>query len=202
MPDLSQFGLGDPTGTVSSTGAFTPDPSASSSGELNPFVDAGPWGRIDIGDVPVPGVIKSVDGAEKPEEWSVQKGTSSNFATTVWKGTKLAEDIKIVTQMTTAAHIAGYYRLRDTLRPKLGEKPPALLIVNPTINFNKITRISHKNISPPKWQEAGGFWNGEITIIEFNPEQPAKAGTPKGGADPNADVKKELDTVLKAAAAA
>jgi hypothetical protein len=204
MPDLAAYGL-DPYGTVSpETGTFTPsvDPIPTAS-RMNPYVDSSPWGFVDVGGLRLPGVVLTVDGADKPEEWQVQKGTSSNNASTVWKGTKLAESIKVVLALHDAPSFDAYYQARDLLRPKIGTKPPAHSIANPAINFNGITRVSIKNIGAPKWVSSGGYWTGEVELIEFNPEKPANAGSPKASAagaknapDANADVKAGLDATV------
>jgi hypothetical protein len=157
------------------------------SDRLNPFVFDGQWGQVVVGGVTLPGVVTSIDGANKPEEWNVQKGTGSSGATTVWKGTKLAEDIKIAIALHDGVSFDDYYTLRDTLRPKLGKKPPSLSIVSPVINFNGITRVACKDISAPKWEPSGGYWTGEISLIEYNPSKPtntgrASAASPAGGA--------------------
>lgn len=190
-------------GTVSSVGTFT---SASPpSPRPNPFTDSTPWGIVKIGGFTVPGIVKSIDGHEKPEEWTVQKATSSNNATTVWKGTKLAEAIKILTQFGNGPAFAKYYELRDLLRPKIGTKPPSHVIENPAINFVGVTRISNVNVGPPKFVEQGRYWTGEITVIEYNPSAPASTG-PAGAAkakadepDPNADLKAFIDAKMQEA---
>lgn len=170
---------------------------------LNPFVDPSPWGVVDIGGMRVPGVVLSIDGHEKPEKWNVQEPTEKSGATTVWKGTKLADSIKIVTAITNAEAFAAYVVLRDTLRPKLGTKPPSHVIVHPAVNFSGITRVSCGNVGPPKWVASGGYWTGEITLVEYNPPKPTNTGVasaPKpggaGATDPNADVKAELAAVV------
>lgn len=198
-----QTGQQSSKGTLTESGGFEPDVAPVGGERLNPFADGNEeWGWIEIGGVEVPGVVQSIDGAEKPDEWQVQKGTKESNASTDWKGTKLAESIKIVTALFDANSFEQYYVLRDTLRPKLGEKPPALTIFHGAINFNGITRVSVKNIGAPKWQRAGGYWTGEIELIEFSPPKPANTGKPKGkGKDPNADVKAELDAVVKEAGA-
>lgn len=211
MPDLSSLGL-DPYGTVQETGQFTPTVGGIPPGSrLNPFVDPGPWGFVDVGGVRIPGVVTSIDGCGKPEEWEVQKGTKENNASTTWKGTKLAESIKIVTSLMTAQSFDAYYLLRDTLRPKVGERPPALEIVSPIVNFNGISRVSVKDVLPPKHVPGGNYWTGEIELIEFSPPKPADTGKPKGGSgaggsgngqpDPNADAKAELDAAVAEAKA-
>lgn len=210
MPtDLSQFGLGDPNGTVDAAGTFTPassDPTASQGSALNPYVDPGPWGFVEIGGFRLPGVVRSIDGAEKPEEWSVQKASAKSNATTVWKGTKLAESIKIGIELPNREAFARYYELALLLRPKIGTKPPSHVVANPIINFSGITRVSTGNVAPPK-PSANNSWFGEVTLVEYNPEKDANTGPaggakPPAGADPNADVKAELQKALDAAAAA
>jgi len=143
---------------------------------LNPFLDAGPWGSCTIGGLLLPGVIASIDGAEKPEEWAVQKGTSGNNAVTVWKGTTLAETIKILLQLATIEAFDAYYDVQAALRPKLGTKPPSLVLTNAAINFAGITRIACRNVGTPKWVPAGGYWTGLVELIEYNPSKPAATG--------------------------
>lgn len=178
-PDLSQFGLGSPGGSSSGSigspaGTFTSTPAASS--RPNPYDDYGPWGFVRIGGLLLPGVVTSVDGVDKPEEWTVQKATSSSGATTVWKGTKLAESIKIALALATRPAFDAYYTVRDALRPKLGTKPPSFLIENAIFNFAGVTRVSTILVAVPKWAAQGGYWTGEVTLLEYNPPKPAKAG--------------------------
>jgi hypothetical protein len=198
-----QTGQPSSQGTVNEAGTFEPSGAPIPVGSpLNPFIDASPWGQVRISGILIPGVIQDVDGADKPEEWQVQKGTKESNASTDWKGTKLAESIKITTKLHNAESFAAYYVIRDTLRPKITERPPVHVVENPSINFNNIVRVSIKNISPPKWQAGGGYWLGSVELIEFNPSKPANTGKPKGkGKDPNADVKNELDAVVKEAGA-
>lgn len=202
-PDLSSFGLA-PLGTVSPTsGTFSPT-GPTEGGRLNPFIDPSPWGKVEVGGFELPFVL-SVDGAERPEEWSFQKGTASSGATSVWKGTKLAEAIKILVGATKIAHFEGLYTLRDTLRPKLGSKPPSLTIVSPVINFNGITRVASALIGQPKHVKPGNYWTLEITLCEYNPSKPTNAGPAgaaktKGAPDPNADLKAQVQKALDKAA--
>jgi hypothetical protein len=142
----------------------------------NPYIDASPWGVVDVGGLRLPGVVVSVDGVDKPEDWNVQKPTSKAGATTVWKGTKLAEQIKIVVALPNDDAFRDYYTVRDVLRPKLGTKPPTLSIVNPIINFSGVTRVSCRNVGAPKWVAAGGYWTGEVLLLEYNPPKPANTG--------------------------
>ncbi|MEQ9321675.1 MAG: hypothetical protein RIF41_21085 [Polyangiaceae bacterium] len=172
----------------------------------NPYVDSGPWGIVEIGGLPLPGIVISIDGAEKPEEWNVQKATAKSGAATVWKGTKLAESIKIELALPTLESFDRYYQMRDVLRPKLGTKPPTYSIVNPAINFNGITRVSCRNIGMPKWVESTNYWKGLVEVLEYSPPKPANTGVAgssgvdvgdvlsKGAksVDPNADLNEQL----------
>ena len=151
----------------------------------NPFRDPGPWGRVTIGGYLVPGIVSAIDGAEKPEEWNVQKGSAGNNAVTVWKGTKLAESIKITVVLATETAFDDYAGLVSTLRPKIGEKPPSLAIESPILAANGITRVAVKNIGQPK-PRADLAWTVEIELIEYNPAKPAAAGQASPAKPPDA----------------
>lgn len=158
-------------GSPQSLAAFQPP-----SGEPNPFTDTTPWGRVVVGGFLLPGIIESIDGCGTPEEWTDQKGTSGNFATKVWKGSKLASGPKIKMQLYDRNGFAKIYRVRNTLRPTRGKKPPSLSIVNPIINFGGITRIVCNDVGFPKWVKSGGYWEYEIDLAEYNPAADAKTG--------------------------
>lgn len=170
----------------------------------NPYRDPGPWRHITIAGVDVPGVIVSVDGCRKPEEWSVQKGTSASNATTVWKGTKLAENIKIVTNLHNEAEFDAYEDLRAILRPKLGQKPPSLPIVHPIFAEAGVTRIACVDVAP-RLPTAGLSWLGEIIVIEYNPSKSVNAGpagAAKSGTTPGQNAQPTENEKLAAQAAA
>lgn len=141
----------------------------------NPYDAPKEWGTITVGGVLIPGVIISIDGAEKPEEWIIQKGLDVSHAVTVWRGTKLAESIKILINLYNRAEFNKYHDVKNVLRPKLGRKPPSLGIVNAGINFGGITRVSVRLPGTPK-PATGLSWTAEIDLIEFNPPQQAKVG--------------------------
>ena len=96
---------------------------------LNPYDSYKEWGKVTVGGILIPGIILSIDGHEKPEEWIIQKGMEVSHAYTIWRGTKLAESIKIVTNLYNRAEFNKYHDLKTVLRPKLGSKPPSLGIV-------------------------------------------------------------------------
>lgn len=145
----------------------------------NPYRAPKEWGTVIIGGVLIPGVVLSIDGAEKPEEWVIQKGLYVSHAVTIWRGTKLAESIKILMNLHNEVEFDKYHDVKNVLRPKLGGKPPALPIVNAGINFGGITRVSVRLPGTPK-PASGLSWTAEIDVIEFNPPRQA----PVGPADP------------------
>ncbi len=170
---------------------------------VNPYVDHGPWGTVAIGGLVVPGVVRSINGAERPEEWSVQRPTIASNAITVWRGTKLAEAIKITTDLPLETDYPKYVAVRDRLRPKIGRRPPTHAIVNAHVNFSDITRVSCRNISAPQWDRGRGVWFGVITVIQYAPPRRVNIGAakaPKAERDPDADLKaqiKQLTAVAK-----
>lgn len=141
----------------------------------NPYVAPKEWGTITIGGVLVPGVVESVDGDEKPEEWIIQKGIEVSHAVTVWRGTKLAESIKVVINLPNRVAFDRYHDVKNVLRPKLGKRPPSLSIVNAGINFGGITRVSVRLPGTPKPAE-GLSWRAQIDLIEYNPPRLAAVG--------------------------
>ena len=143
----------------------------------NPYSNPGAFGRCVIGGVLVPGVIVAIDDATKAEEWLVQRPLAGANAVTIWRGSKIADAIKIRVNLPTAQAYSDYYAIRDVLRPKPGKKPPALLIVNPTINFAGISRISCVSVDPPK-PAPGLSWEAVVTLIEYGPPIPIKPGPP------------------------
>lgn len=142
---------------------------------LNPYLSWKEWGLVTVGGVLIPGIILSIDGHEKPEEWIIQKGIEVSHAVTVWRGTKLAESIKIVTNLFNRAEFDKYYDFANVVRPKIGKKPPSLSIVNAAINFSGITRVSIRLPGPPK-PAPGLSWTAQIDLCEFNPPRLAKVG--------------------------
>lgn len=188
------------TGSITSpAGTFAPG--VSQGARLNPFLDRKPWGKVTIGNLELPGIVESIDGAERPEVWAIQMGISVSGAVTVWRGTSLAEEIKILLKLHNAAAFDAYYDVRDKLRPKIGKKPPAHNIVNAAINFSGITQIACRNVGAPKWVAQGGYWTGLVTLVQYGKPRPVVAGTvepPKPTAEDPANVKAaaELQSAL------
>jgi hypothetical protein len=174
--------------------------------ELNPYRDNSPFGTGKIGGVPIAGVIQSINGAEKPEEWTFQKGTGGNNAVSVWKGTKLAEGIEIVVSLFGIEQYDAHELLRRTLRPKLGQKPPSLPIENGIINAAGVVLVVCISAPPAIWIRAGGFWQATIKLAEYNEPKAANTGRAgpasftQGGTPPKTAGEKQLSEILDEAA--
>jgi hypothetical protein len=148
---------------------------ATTTTRLNPYRSPREWFEFRIGGVLVPGVVSDVDGWDKPEKWLVQMGIQVSNAFTIWRGTQIAEEITITTELPNEKSVDDYWALRDKLRPKIGSKPPVFPITNAAFSFAGITRVSIKRILPPK-RVPGLSWQGKIILIEFNPQKFAKIG--------------------------
>jgi hypothetical protein len=159
--------------------------------DLNPYVDPTPWGKVIIDTQTIPGIVTTVNGARRPEEWSVQRGIAVAGAVTVWRGTKIAEAIKIVTILFDRADVQQHYVVKRLLSPKIGKKPPARNVINPHINFAGIIRIARVDVGGPEWIAKEGAWSAEYILIQFAPPRPVPAGTvepPKPTAEDPANV--------------
>lgn len=193
---MAEYGIGSGqsgnAGSASTDPAETPtkvnanDPAAGSPASFagfqpgaerpNIFIDEKDFKQIEIEGVLLPGIIVEVDGCSTPEEWSQQKGTGGNFATSTWKGAKLAEKIKIKMAFSGPNAFDKIYDVRNQLRPTRGQKPPSLRIKNAFVNFGGIHRIVVADIGFPKWEKSGGYATYEIELNEYNPAADAKTG--------------------------
>jgi hypothetical protein len=157
-----------------------------STGDPNPLLDAGPFGPVFIQDTIIDCTLIEVDGAAKPEDWNIQKGTKSKGSTPSWKGTKSAETLKL--KFRTDTRSESYQAMTDMLllvRPKLGDKPPSLHIQNAVINWGGIGVIALKQPAFPKWDAKTGSWEFEWEFLENDPSKDANVG-PADPAKPDA----------------
>jgi len=171
----------------------------------NPFRDAGPFGRIEIGGVEVPGIIQSVGEYVAKQEWNFQKAggggaaanqanpdpangadaqaaatavqTSGSFGVSVWRGALLVEEAEIVSIITREADYDAALDFIKHVMPKRGKKPPSHSLVNPDANAVGVTRCSIREIGVPKEEKPGaGKWVFKVKICEYNPQKTAAAG--------------------------
>lgn len=157
-----------------------------SDGDPNPVFDPGPFGTMTIQDVLIDCTLIEVDGATKPEDWNVQKGTGTKGATASWKGTKPAESLKL--KFKTDRRAESFQAMTDMLllvRPKLGDKPPSLNIENGIINWGGIGVIALKVPAFPKYDAKTDSWEFEWEFFENDPSKEAKTG-PADPAKPDA----------------
>ncbi len=147
-----------------------------SDGDPNPYIDPGPFGEVIIGDMRVECHLVEIDGCSKEEDWNVQKGTKSKGGTASWKGTKVAEKVKLKWRASTAAEYAAMGDLYTMMRPRPGEKPPTFHIINPVVNWGGIGEIALKAPPQPKWLPKEGAWEFDWEFIEYDPTSDAKTG--------------------------
>ncbi len=171
-----------------------------SAGDPNPFVNSKPFGIIQVSGYTLPGYLQTIDGCETPEEWLFQRGTGTNFATSVWRGSKLAEGIvatfKIVNEAT-------YNKISPAIlifRPKRGVKPTTWVISNPLINMVGITKVSIGSIQAPKETAVGSRqWTWSVKFVEVNTPTSARAGPGGPAINPTAPTPKtEIQNKLAA----
>lgn len=185
----------------------------------NPFSDPKTWSTITFfgkrpgGVVRVPGVIQKIDGHDVNEMWIVQKAQNSSFATTVWRGRLLNEEISIEVALFDQATFEAYESVRERMQPKPPKNVDTVValagslgsvqvwnVVNGALNFAKITRVGVRSIGTPRAQKDLS-WLATIKLIQYRPRLISKVGPP----DPpkqeseNDRLAKELDEAIKEA---
>jgi hypothetical protein len=167
----------------------------------SPFTHSDQWGSVVLGGRTVPGIIVSIDGAERPHEWLVQRAVGTSGSYTTWRGEKPAESIKLLIVATTVEDFEAMKSFRKYLVPIKGKRPPAFKVENEVINFNGITRVSIKLPGQP--QEAGkGKWTWALEFIDFWPHIKAPIGKPspanlKGDPKPKDEAEVIIDNLLQ-----
>lgn len=154
---------------------------------------------IYLGDYLVPGFVMKISDASRKFEWTVQKGTSTSGATTVYKGEKLCEGIKVLLEAPDEASFDSLYDFRDMVYPLPGQKPPTFAVDNFVFAFAKIGRVSLGELGQPECTSTNS-WTLEVTFIEFKPPSPTAAG-PADPAKPGDDGNDPKAPTINAAAA-
>jgi hypothetical protein len=160
----------------------------------NPFLDPGPFGEVRIQDILIECTLTEVDGATKPEDWNLQKGTKSKGSTASWKGTKSAETLKLKFKAHDGPSFQAMTDMLALVRPKLGDKPPSLHIDNAIINWGGIHIIALKQPPSPKHDKSNA-WEFEWEFIENDPSKEVATGP----ADPAKPEAKDPPTAQSAA---
>jgi hypothetical protein len=103
--------------------------------------------------------------------------TAGSFGVSVWRGAKLAEQIDIVTRITTEAEYDAAKAMLALVLPKRGQKPPTLTLEHPDANEVGINRVIIRKMRMPKEKAAGTFdYEFAISFAEYNPQKTAAAG--------------------------
>jgi hypothetical protein len=156
----------------------------------NPFVDPYIFGTAFVGSMVMPGVIESIDGCETPERWFVQMGLTVSGSVTVWRGTKIAEGFTIMNRVYDKDTFDQIYTFKRMMQPKRGTKPSVVQIINGTVNFLDVYRISLINFIPPK-SAPGLSWTWGMKVLEYRPPHIAPVGPPDPPKAPSANDAKQ-----------
>lgn len=147
----------------------------------NPYRAPEEWTAVKLAGWKVPAVLVSINGVKIEDEWNVQRAIGTSGATTVWRGTKPTEDLKLTLEAPEAVRFDSLYELFRRLAPKNGQRPPTVTIEHPAPNFVGIARVSRKLWEGP-YQTPSLSWRVDLTLIQYfplvvvpaGPQEPAK----------------------------
>lgn len=138
-----------------------------------------------IGDAFVPGILQSIDTPLREINWQVQTGVAGVGAATIYRGTKLIEEVTIRTrlgkpgtlQTTWDEAVAEWDAFLAILYPNPLVRPPAFNIDHPIFARlrPKLTTVAIKANGVEKANDAGTVWDGVLKLIEY---RPLKLATP------------------------
>jgi hypothetical protein len=141
------------------------------------------------GGIVVPGIVQSIELPERGINWQVQQGVSGLGASTIWRGVKLIESVKITTMLAKRGApmvewdeaVAAWAEFLKTIDPApLKRKPPAWDIDHPLFRmlWPPLGRVAHKSNRPAPAHDRGLAWLGIIEFIEYRPLKLATPGPP------------------------
>jgi hypothetical protein len=144
----------------------------------NPHVAPLEWTIVKLGGWQVPAILIAINGIKIEDEWNVQRAIGTSGSSTVWRGTKPTEDLKLTFEAPTKDTFDSLYELYKRLAPKNGQRPPTVSIEHPGPNFVGINRVSRKmwegpNVTP------GLRWTVDLTLIQYFPTVVVPAGPQK-----------------------
>ncbi len=151
----------------------------------NPFTAPKEWTEVKLGGWLVPAILVAINGVSIEDEWNVQRAIGTSGSTTVWRGTKPNENLKLTFEAPDEKRFDGLAELWKRLAPKNGQRPPTVTIVHPAPNFVGITRVSRKLWEGPN-QTPGLSYRVDVTMIQYfplvivpaGPQEPAKLKEP------------------------
>ncbi len=141
---------------------------------MNPFDHQKAYGTMKLGPHQVPGVIQDIDGADREFVWEVKKPVSTGGADADFKGAKLAEGIKVKSELVTAADFLALEKFRKSVTPPKGQKPSAFDVTNAILTNNGIARVTIKKVGQEKWE--GGRWTFTLELLEHDPAKKTAVG--------------------------
>ena len=174
----------------------------------NPVDHSDLYDSIQLAGVRSPGMV-TLSGHDRNQKWDVKEADGHGGATTTHKGEQVAQfsaSFYLVKDPILGLDEFSDWEtfsalIRSSLPP--GGKPKALTIYHPDLAANDIKSVCQASIGGMTHDGKGG---GTV-VVKFIEYRPAKkqGGTPAGAkakatkADPNADLKAQLDALLEEA---
>jgi hypothetical protein len=172
---------------------------------LNPIDAEDLYDKLLVGSTFSPGFV-TIAGHDRAHGWDVKQASGSGGASTEYKGEEITEFTATFKLVKDDAFGIDEFVEWDAFQPILEKTlqtkvPQAIPIYHPDLIRNGITVVSVKKIGGMV-HSGDGSATVTVTFLEFRPPK-KKGGAPTAKKnDPNSDVKKELDEVVKAAKAA
>ncbi len=162
--------------------------------EPDPLNDEELYNVLDFGVLKTPGVV-TLSGHDRTIEWDIKAGAGQAGATTTLKAEKPAEFTASI-YMTEEEEFGQWPAVRElllsTVKPKT--KGKALDVYHPDLAANGIKSVVLSSLGGVVHDKKGGQ-TITVKLLEYKPPKPVKVtplGTTGRGADPNADLQKQL----------
>lgn len=147
--------------------------------DLNPLDHQDAYGKMTLADVPLPGVIIEITGADRKWTFDKQKAVNNGGASLNFKGEEIADAIKVKCSLTSVSHFVDLAAARKALATPKGQKPVARDVKNAILNNQGISSVQIKMIGQETYAGAGQ-WTVEFELAEYNPPSPTKTGAADG----------------------
>ena len=176
----------------------------------NPIDDEDLYDSIVLGGVKSPGLV-TLSGHDRNQKWDIKDADGAGGASTTYKGEQVAQftgSFYLVNDLTLGVNEFEEWDefVEEAIWPMLpsGGKPRAFDIYHPDLDRNDIHSVYQASVDGMTHDGKGGA----TVVVKFLEYRPAKkkSGTPSGSktkakVDPNADLKAQIDSLLKQAAA-
>jgi hypothetical protein len=175
----------------------------------NPIDHSELYNVIELAGRKSPGIV-TLSGHDRNEKWDIKDADGSGGASTTYKGEQVAQFqasfylvMDPVQNLDEFAEWESFAALIRSSLPNSGQ-PKALTIYHPDLAANDIKSVCKASIGGMAHDGKGG---ATVVVKFIEPRKPKKkGGTPKSTTattakvDPNADLKKQIDDLLKEAA--